>query len=467
MGLWHAFRDWWHGAGLRRRGTGALTALLSGVTWVAERVPGSRTECPPASVALAWTLLLAMPAAATSAYLAGRVVTTARWPRALAALVGLSASLWSRSRRAGCQWSRPGPPPAVLSGYVRVSARDASGTATFATALATAVVGVCVPAFLVLATVAALVMLAVGPGRGRRVRAPALLVPTALTGAWVLRFVKDPVRLLAAPGLGAPASGPYAALPPWQSSLGLLARPGGLDGIPACPGLGPGRDRVGMAIASRRLRPRGGHHQGAALCLAVALAAPRVVVGALVTADGTSAPRRALARGRPAALPARGVRPGLPGASAITQPRRWPRWRRGVLALVPVAVAATTVGGAAWLAWTTTPQLSPSPLPLSPPLPRTKPPVRGPPGSWHWTSPAPGGWTTVSSAPSPVRSLRLPPRARSPRIRWSPRSRVGSPRRAVPWTPLARDLAGDGIGFVTVTETPTASSAGASTRCPG
>ena len=51
------------------------------------------------------------------------------------------------------------------------------------------------------------------------------VVPTALTGAWVLRFVKDPVQLLAAPGLGAPAGGTYADLLPWQAALGLLSAP--------------------------------------------------------------------------------------------------------------------------------------------------------------------------------------------------------------------------------------------------
>ena len=455
-GLWHSFRDWWHGAGLGAAGEPApLTALLSAVTWLTERVPGVADGVSPASVALAWMLLLAMPAAATSAYLAGRVVTTARWPRALAALV------WACSGVLVVALQEGRLPvvlahillPAVLSGYVRVSARDASGTATFATALATAVVGVCVPVFLVLATVAALVMLAVAPGRGRRVRALALaVVPTALTGAWVLRFVKDPVQLLAAPGLGAPAGGPYADLLPWQAALGLLSAPASWSAYLLGPALVLAV--VGLAWPSRR----GGSGVAAAtvgvlaaLGLAAALAAPRVVIGALVTGEGSLAPA-VLWPGVGQQLYLLGVSALVClGASAMTQPRRWPRWRRGVLALVPVAVAATTVGGAAWLSWTASTRPMPVTAAALPAVAADQ--ASGPRAArllaLDVTSPGRVDYRLIGAEPGEV----VAPATASP---IAPDPVLASLARRLaevggPVDTLALDLATDGIAFVTVT----------------
>ena len=86
-GLWHAFRDAWHGAGL---GTGAESgphlAVLSALTWLAERVPGLAESRSSAGVTIAWLLFLAPVLAAWSTYLAARVVTSSRVARALAAL---------------------------------------------------------------------------------------------------------------------------------------------------------------------------------------------------------------------------------------------------------------------------------------------------------------------------------------------------------------------------------------------
>ena len=102
-GLWHAFRDAWHGAGL---GTGAESgphlAVLSALTWLAERVPGVAESRSSAGVTIAWLLFLTPVLATWSAYLAGRVVTSSRVARALAALAwGTAGVAATGSRRAG------------------------------------------------------------------------------------------------------------------------------------------------------------------------------------------------------------------------------------------------------------------------------------------------------------------------------------------------------------------------------
>ncbi len=70
-GLWHAFRDAWHGAGL---GTGTESgpylALLAGITWLAERLPGVAESRSPAGVSIAWLLFLAPVLSTWFAYLA-------------------------------------------------------------------------------------------------------------------------------------------------------------------------------------------------------------------------------------------------------------------------------------------------------------------------------------------------------------------------------------------------------------
>ena len=454
-GLWHAFRDWWHGAGLGAAAEPApVTALLSALTWLAERVPGVAGGASPASVAIAWTLLLAMPASATSAYLAGRVVTAARWPRALGALVWACSGLLVTALQEGRLPVALAHVllPAVLSGYVRVSARDASGTATFATALATAVVGVCAPVDLVLSVVVALVMLAVGPGRGRRVRALALaVVPTALTGAWVLRFVKDPVLLLAAPGLGAAADGPYAALAPWQSALGLLGA--STSWTAYLFGAALVLAAVGLAWPSGRGRNVGAVAAGlvAALGLAMAVAAPRVVIGARMASDGTSGPA-VLWPGVGQQLYLLGVAALVcHGASAMTRPRQWPRARRALLALVPVLTAGATLAGAAVSAWTVTPQPTPVAAAVLPAVAADQ--AAGSRATrllaLEVTGPGRVGYRLIGAEPGDV----VEPATASP-LKPDPIVTALVTRLADvagPVDTLGRDLGADGIGFVTVT----------------
>ena len=155
-----------------------------------------------ASVVLAWILVLGMPLATTAAYLAGRVVTRARWPRALVALAwGTSAVL-----AAGAAQGRVTLVlahvllPLVIAGVVSTARPDGTFTAAAATALGGAVLGALVPPYLVLLAVAALGLTVAGSGWGQRVRGLALLVlPPALQGSWLLRLA-DPLTWFAAPG---------------------------------------------------------------------------------------------------------------------------------------------------------------------------------------------------------------------------------------------------------------------------
>lgn len=228
-GLWHAFRDAWHGAGL---GTGAESgphlAVLSALTWLAERVPGVAESRSSAGVTIAWLLFLTPLLATWSAYLAGRVVTSSRVARALVALAWGTAGVAAT----GISQGRVGVAvvhvllPFVLAGFCLAARRDGTFTATFATALASAVLGAFAPPLLALSLVAALLLLVLGPGL-RRARALVLLVvPTALLGPWVARFVEDPRLLLSGPGLVATSDdrGPWGCS---RTSSASRVRPGG------------------------------------------------------------------------------------------------------------------------------------------------------------------------------------------------------------------------------------------------
>ena len=86
-GLWHAWRDAWRGAGFGTSAeTGPWLAVLSGITWLAERIPLVSEGGSPAAVVLAWVLVLGLPLATAAAYVAAKTLRAARWPRALAAL---------------------------------------------------------------------------------------------------------------------------------------------------------------------------------------------------------------------------------------------------------------------------------------------------------------------------------------------------------------------------------------------
>lgn len=204
-GLWHLFRDSWHGAGFGSSvdvspGVGVLAAL----TWLTEWLPYVDTGRSPASVTMGWLLLAAMPLSALTAYLASRVATHARWGRGLVALAwGCSGVLFAALSQGRLSVAIAHILlPLVVAGFAATLKPGGSWTVTFATALAIGVMGAFVPLLLVVAALAALVVVALGPGLARRLKGLALaVVPTLLLGPWVVHFVDEPRLLLTGGGL--------------------------------------------------------------------------------------------------------------------------------------------------------------------------------------------------------------------------------------------------------------------------
>lgn len=287
-GLWSLFRDSWHGSGF---GTsleaGPAVGILSGLTWLAERLPYVSDGRSPASVTMAWLLLAAMPLSAATAYVAGRAATRSRWAR------GLVAVAWGGSGILFTALSEGRLPvavahillPLVVAGFATAARRGATWTATFATALAAAVLGAFVPALLVVSAAAALLLVLFGPGSAGRARALVLLVvPVALLGPWVVRFVDAPRLLLSGGGLLDLGAEPA---PAWQVALGqpeggrllpaLLFAPVVLTAVLALGRHGGVRGRSG-ALAGLAILAGAG--------LALSLGAERVVVGQSLSAAG-------------------------------------------------------------------------------------------------------------------------------------------------------------------------------------
>ena len=127
--------------------------------------------------------------------------------------------------------------PFVLAGFALAAQRQGTYTATFATALGTALLGALVPPFLIVSTAAALGLLLVGPGARRR--ALVLLIgPPALLGPWVGSVVEDWRLLLSGPGLLSTAAPPE----PWrillgeaEAAAGPLAPPSSQPSPPSSP----------------------------------------------------------------------------------------------------------------------------------------------------------------------------------------------------------------------------------------
>ncbi len=220
-GLWHLFRDSWHGAGF---GTslevGPQVGVLAALTWLVERLPYVSDGRSSASVTMAWLMLAAMPLSALTAYRAGRVATSSRWVRGLVALAwgssGILVAALSDGRLAVV--AAHILLPLVIAGFGAAAKRGTTYTATFAAALATGLLGSFVPALLVVSVVAALGLVLFGPGWSGRIRGVVLaVVPTALLGPWVMGFLRDPGLLLTGGGLldvNADSS------PAWQIALG-------------------------------------------------------------------------------------------------------------------------------------------------------------------------------------------------------------------------------------------------------
>lgn len=357
-GLWHAFRDSWHGAGLgTAAGSGPHLAVLSALSWLVEKVPYVGAGRSPVSVTIAWLLLGAMPLSAATAYLAGRVATRARWPRALAGVAWGSSAVLAAALGSGRLTVVLAHIllPFVVAGFALSATRTGSSTATFATALATGVVGALVPPLLVVSVAAAALMLLIGPGPGRRLRSLVLLVvPTALLGPWLSTVVHDPLLLLAGPGLLEGAGSPAGVSPPWQLALG---QPDGgshrlaLLAVPLVV--------VGILSLARHTSDRARSAALTALALLVlvglgaALVAPRVILGEVPGTEGTPAPATLWA-GVGLDVYVGGllgaVLLGSRGLGAALGPRRWGPARL-LTGLVVVALAASLLALAGVGAW--------------------------------------------------------------------------------------------------------------------
>lgn len=203
--LWHAWTDGWRGDGLG--GPAVVGAphlgLLALPTWLVEQVPGTGSLTSAGGLVVALALFLAPAAAAATAYLAGRVVTPSRWPRAAVALVwGLAGPIGPALAQ-----GRLGPAiadvllPAVAGGLVLLARRDGTATAAWATALATALLGAFTPVLLMPITLICLLVLVAGPTLGARLRAVVPILGTlVLLGPWWLAVWEQPRLLLAGPG---------------------------------------------------------------------------------------------------------------------------------------------------------------------------------------------------------------------------------------------------------------------------
>ncbi len=202
--LWHAWTDGWQGDGL---GAPAVTGaphlgLLAAATWVVEHLPGAGSLSSPGGFVVAVLLLLSPMLGAVVAYLAGRVVTSDRWPRAFAAL------LWGLSGPsvAAVSQGRVGPMvaqilcPALGAGLVLLARRDGTATAAWATALVIALVGAFAPVLLIPVGLLTLLLVVGAPTGAARLRALVPLVGPALLGPWWLAVAADPRVALAGPG---------------------------------------------------------------------------------------------------------------------------------------------------------------------------------------------------------------------------------------------------------------------------
>ena len=287
-GLWHLYRDSWHGAGFGNAlDVSPSMGVLAGLTWLVQWVPYVSDGRTPAGVTMSWLILAAMPLSALTAYLAARVATRARWGRGLVALAWGTSGVLTAAMTQG----RVSVViahillPLVVAGFASAMKRDGTWTATFAAALAAGIVGAFVPMLLAVGVVAALVAVVIAPGVVRRLRALVLaVVPVALLGPWVLQFVEQPGMLLA--GAGLLDVGPDSP-PAWQLAL---AQPDGgevLVGLLFVPVL-----VVAVVALARR---SGGRPRSVALTaltvtalvgLALAYLSERVEVGQAIGDDG-------------------------------------------------------------------------------------------------------------------------------------------------------------------------------------
>ena len=351
-GLWHAWLDGWHGAGLGNALEPApyLPVLAAGA-WVLEHLPF--IDAPTASVgaSIGWLLAGAIPLSAWTAYLAARVAAPAAWPRAWAALAWASLATLTTAQASG----RVGAVvahillPLVVAGFVCTTRRSTRFSVTFGTALAVAVIGAFNPALAVLAAFTALVLLVAGHGATRLHAAVLLLVPLGLLGPWVVSLVDNPLLLLGGPGLTRWQGGASA---PWQLAMLHPGGPGSYPVLLSAPIVLAGvvammrRDRVSRAMTVLAVLTVAG--------LGLAVAAPHFTIatvpqgmagagGPVTSWAGTGLDCAALALIAAAVL-------GLDGLSARLS-RSGFGWRQILVAPVVVAAVVGVVLSVAMAGW--------------------------------------------------------------------------------------------------------------------
>ncbi|GAA4408756.1 hypothetical protein GCM10023168_26600 [Fodinibacter luteus] len=203
--LWHAWTDGWTGAGLGGPDpVGPTAALLAVPAWLVAHLPLVPDPASPAGLVAALLVILGMPLAAVSAYLALRPVAAARWVRGVAALAWATTGVASAAvaqGRLGALVALVLLPP-LACGLWLLATRRSTATSAFATALAGVVLGAFAPVLLALFVVLALVILVVR--RGARLHALVVaVVPVMVLGPWLVRSAEAswPV-LVAGAGLG-------------------------------------------------------------------------------------------------------------------------------------------------------------------------------------------------------------------------------------------------------------------------
>ena len=225
--LWHAWTDGWTGAGLGGPDpAGPHTALLAAPAWLVAHVPLVPDPTSAAGLVVALLLLLGMPLAAVSAYLALRPVASTPWVRGVAAFgwacTGVAAATVAQGRL-GAVVSLILLPP-IASALWLMATRRSTATTAFAASLAAVVLGAFAPVLLVVVAVIALLLAVVR--RGSRGHALTLaVVPLALLAPWIVRSAESSWTVL----LGGVGLAQWADRPPspgsWLSSTPVVPAP--------------------------------------------------------------------------------------------------------------------------------------------------------------------------------------------------------------------------------------------------
>ncbi|HSO65817.1 MAG TPA: hypothetical protein VLQ78_12030, partial [Ornithinibacter sp.] len=268
--LWSAWTDGWTGAGLGGPDpVGPHAPLLAIPAWLVDHVPLVPSPASPAGLAVGLVVLLGMPLAATSAFLAFRTMVVSRPVRGLAAFAWATTGVAAASVAQG----RLGAVvalvllPFLASGLWLVATRRSTATSAFATALSGVVLGAFAP--VLLAVVVVLALLTAIVRSGSRVHSLVIaVVPVAVLAPWLVRGAEASWPVLAA-GVGLAQWG-GSTTEPWQ--LALL-HPGGAG----APLLWAGLPLVAVAVLALA-RGRAWGTAGTSL----ALLAPVLLAGALV-----------------------------------------------------------------------------------------------------------------------------------------------------------------------------------------